>query len=407
MKTLQLFVLIALAIGCATGGMAQDYDHDGWLDHLDNCPWHPNPDQLDANGDGIGDVCEEYCETHQYGDINHDGVADIGDYTLLVAFLNCTYRSLDLGGADRDGDGVVNAADASGMFPPPGSWPEGCAPPYPAGDSDHDGYYDGCDACPADPTNDGDGDGLCAPDDNCPWVYNEDQADTDGDGIGDACQEYCDTHRYGDVNTDGVIDELDVSLLIAYINCEAPLSDRGPADVNLDGTIDWRDVYDIQDPEFILPEGCAYPYPRGDGDHDGYADACDNCPNVANGDQADGDEDGIGDLCDNCSAVWNPDQTDTDMDGVGDSCCCTGDRGDIALLGNCDELNGMTDVGDLTALIDHLFISFRPLCCPKEGDIAPGTASSGQPDGVIDVGDLTELIQHLFVCFGCLPPPCD
>ncbi|HEX3609304.1 MAG TPA: thrombospondin type 3 repeat-containing protein [Solirubrobacterales bacterium] len=40
--------------------------------------------------------------------------------------------------------------------------------------------------------------------------------------------------------------------------------------------------------------------PALDTDHDGIADASDNCPTVANPDQADADADGIGDACDFC-----------------------------------------------------------------------------------------------------------
>ncbi len=58
----------------------------------------------------------------------------------------------------------------------------------------------------------------------------------------------------------------------------------------------------------------------GDSDGDGVPDSTDNCPFVANADQADGDGDGVGDVCDNCPATSNPDQTDTDLDGVGDAC---------------------------------------------------------------------------------------
>ena len=59
-------------------------------------------------------------------------------------------------------------------------------------DSDQDGIGDACDEC-----TDTDADGFGDPgydantcfDDNCPQVYNPDQADSDGDGIGDACEQ--------------------------------------------------------------------------------------------------------------------------------------------------------------------------------------------------------------------------
>ncbi len=78
-----------------------------------------------------------------------------------------------------------------------------------------------------------------------------------------------------------------------------------------------------------------------DADGDGTEDGADNCPLVANADQADADEDGNGDVCDlcwgqddagdndsdgycedadNCPFDANPNQMDTDVDGVGDVC---------------------------------------------------------------------------------------
>lgn len=74
----------------------------------------------------------------------------------------------------------------------------------------------------------------------------------------------------------------------------------------------------------------------GDFDGDTVPDASDNCPTVANADQADRDADGTGDCCDpdepdadgdgvadacdNCPTVPNPGQLDSDGDGVGDAC---------------------------------------------------------------------------------------
>ena len=99
--------------------------------------------------------------------------------------------------------------------------------------------------------------------------------------------------------------------------------------------------------EFKLPIVFALPFlmvaligtvmPPAFADHDGDTidDAIDNCPELANEDQADTDGDGVGDACndaddtdadeysnslDNCPDVANPGQEDTDMDGMGDAC---------------------------------------------------------------------------------------
>jgi hypothetical protein len=68
-----------------------------------------------------------------------------------------------------------------------------------------------------------------------------------------------------------------------------------------------------------------------DADADGDARVLpdDNCPAVANVDQADADADGAGDACDNCPAGFNPDQADGDGDGIGDACAPCG-PGEVA-----------------------------------------------------------------------------
>lgn len=78
-------------------------------------------------------------------------------------------------------------------------------------------------------------------------------------------------------------------------------------------------------------EICGVPLPDSDGD--GIDDFADNCPMMANIDQADNDGDGIGDVCDddddndgfnddvdNCPLNANPDQFDGDGNGIGDAC---------------------------------------------------------------------------------------
>jgi len=64
--------------------------------------------------------------------------------------------------------------------------PEPCT--YPYADSDGDGIGDDCDNCPGTALNDGDGDGICDDVDNCLYHPNPDQADINGNGIGDVCE---------------------------------------------------------------------------------------------------------------------------------------------------------------------------------------------------------------------------
>jgi len=57
-----------------------DADDDGVLDHVDNCKFDSNPEQLDTDGDGIGDVCDLCPEENAMGyDINKDGCIDDSD----------------------------------------------------------------------------------------------------------------------------------------------------------------------------------------------------------------------------------------------------------------------------------------------------------------------------------------
>lgn len=82
-----------------------------------------------------------------------------------------------------------------------------------------------------------------------------------------------------------------------------------------------------------------------DGDGDGVCDEDDNCPAIANDDQADTDGDGVGDVCDNCPDEPNADQADEDGNGEGDACDgCKSDAdcadGDLCSQDVCDLATG-------------------------------------------------------------------
>ncbi len=80
---------------------------------------------------------------------------------------------------DTDVDGL--GFDSSGEYCPDGT----------PGFDVPEGFVDNCDdACPDDPDNDIDTDGVCGDVDNCPVDSNNDQADFDLDGIGNECDEY-------------------------------------------------------------------------------------------------------------------------------------------------------------------------------------------------------------------------
>ena len=131
-----------------------------------------------------------------------------------------------------------------------------------------------------------DNDGISHYYDNCPRVANPDQADSDQDGVGDAC-ESASGGFFGDPDDDGSTGSVSETI---------------------------------------------------DSDGDGVPDESDNCPNTNNPYQFDADGDGVGEACalvlalendadldgvddsvDNC-AYPNPDQSDADGDGIGDPC---------------------------------------------------------------------------------------
>jgi len=218
-----------------------DQDDDGILDHEDNCPLVYNPLQEDADADGYGDACQlpDYispcCGPECSLDSDGDGIPD------TIDLCPWTFSPGGFGdNVDSDGDGVGDACDDIDDRDGDGipDWLDNCPLTYnpdQAMTNGEDGctiYGDACNLCdhPSCLTPcgeyccyDADGDGIVggyippgpvqctylgSGEDNCPFVYNPDQADRDFDAVGDACDNCPDTPNpdQWDVNGDGVGD---------------------------------------------------------------------------------------------------------------------------------------------------------------------------------------------------------
>ena len=214
--------------------------------------------------------------------------------------------------------------------------------------------------------DDADSDGIADAEDNCPYNFNPDQTDTDGDLIGDVCD---------------------------------------PDDDN-DG------VFDILDSDQLDPSACT------DSDNDG----CDDCAVGTDGfgplpdndpynDGTDTDSDGICDLGDNCPDDYNPDQADSDGNNIGDACdnCCLdhGTPGDA----NDDLLINLLDILHIISYVyqDPVGDPPNPHGCDALMDCNGDGDSAMEP--VINLLDILAMIEHIYQNpvgdpAMCCPPDC-
>lgn len=119
-------VFLTLTYDYTPGGA--DADADGIADSADNCTAVWNPDQLDVNGDSIGNICD--------ADVTGPGgVADcIVNFLDLSAFRHAFFSTPASPNwnpeADLDGSGSVNFIDVAllraQIFGPPGPSASGC-----------------------------------------------------------------------------------------------------------------------------------------------------------------------------------------------------------------------------------------------------------------------------------------
>jgi hypothetical protein len=396
-------------------GNTDDPDADNICGSNDNCPTVANPAQTNTDPDALGDACDPCI------DVDGDGFGQAD-----------TNRAQCSGGTAVDCDDTANNTadpDADNICGSNDNCP--AVANSSQTNSDADAFGDACDACidadgdgwgrgGTDPTQclngpavdcddtvgnsaDPDTDNVCGSNDNCPSTANANQTNTDPDALGDACDPCIDVDGDGwgrggtnpalclngatvdcDDTADNVADPDFDNICGSNDNCPA-IANANQA--NLDG-----DPFgDVCDPCIDVdgdgwgrggtsvaqcPNGAAVdcddtPGNTADPDADNVCNPLDNCPTVANADQADEDEDGVGDACtdqceadvdedgicdvgapgrctggnvldcnDNCPARANAGQHDEDSDGHGNAC-----DEPFEVCADCldNDVNGATD----------------------------------------------------------------
>lgn len=347
-----------------------DTDTDGVIDNEDNCPNDYNPDQADANGNGIGDACEAVGAP----DADGDGRPDTAD--------NCVYV-WNVNQADADGDGLGNVCDTKPQGNPPPLWANDelaaawvkwkdevqchirCSDPTGAGDI---GTYN----CPGGGTANWSVslEGLSYANStftytNCSYTVTVNKHDyaTDPDFLnanatvpmqvtlvanGQMRQRVAISGGNGNESGTVAISGADFT---GSVTSSIVITNKARAG----GAFNVGCTADPIAEEICAPGGtqvafsfpnwacavgaCPVPVaPLADGDADGVVDIYDNCPGAYNPTQANADFDSVGDACDdnstvvdsdrdgwpndgdNCPNIANADQADADNDGIGDVC---------------------------------------------------------------------------------------
>lgn len=264
----------------------RDSDEDGLNDAIDPCPFSELLNDHDSDG------CTDDIDL----DDDNDSVLDVDD-NCPKGMIGNHSKDYDLDGCrdiedvDMDGDQLPNLNEADIGTDPLDE------------DTDDDGFIDGIDEFPLDPTEwyDSDSDGCGDNSDAFPTDSSE-CSDLDGDGYGDNSDAFpADVSEWLDIDGDGFGNNRDACPLVSGNS----LSPEGCPDRDGDGFSDDTDVFPSDPDDWY------------DSDGDGYGDNTDLFPDDET-DWADLDNDSYGDNRDRFASdpsEWN----DTDGDTVGDN----------------------------------------------------------------------------------------
>jgi streptogramin lyase len=212
MNRLLIFSFLALTLIFNSAALAQDADGDGILDSEDNCLDVANGynevdlalRQRDTNLDGYGNLCDP--------DFDDDGTVGMSDYDRLMLHWGKTLGDPEYDAiVDLDGNGGIGMSDYTILL---NYWDQ---VPGPSGLS-----CAGAIPCIADR----DGDRVANVLDNCLEEQNENQADTNSDGFGNACDP--------DWTNDGGVGQSDYDLMMDHWGHDN--QDSTDLDLSVDGS---------------------------------------------------------------------------------------------------------------------------------------------------------------------------
>lgn len=416
-----------------------DFDHDLWSNVCDDCKWFWNIDQADDDSDGIGNMCEDsayigylggrYVQfgklrvwetfptvifdnvtapgsvflTYEPIEVNAEGIREMpiqgpieyiisGDVTFedsievhllyldtgitlaeemelqLYQKIDGRWRNITSQAAETALDRIRGRTDQLGHFI------VGICEPTP--DFDLDGVSNSCD--------------------NCPHVENGDQLDTNGDGVGDACQ------LTSNVPSGSMVQvALDIGFYLTFEN----VTTAGELSFEILPTGPGASGFSLAPAE--IP---AFLYINCTAEFTGQVEVCieyldsyvnsEDLPNFG--------------LWHYENETWSNITTTLDAVnrevcglttsfspfalGVRTTCCGQYLSG---LTGNANcSADGKVNLADITSLIDRIYLSKNPLCCEDNGN------TNGDVEGKMNLADISRLIDKVYLskadCEPCL-----